>query len=109
MRETYEVTRKLLSNETTNCLLPVCTKIKGQVGKICPNKILFHIFLNTLGEPYNSTNASLILMITENGCGFTDENEQKQYCSYLLLMQEDANITESIKLRANNTFTEVSL
>jgi len=47
-------------------------------------------------------------MITENGCGFTDENEQKQYCSYLLLMQEDANITESIKLRANNTFTEVS-
>ena len=48
MRETYEVTRKLLSNETTNCLLPVCTKIKGQVGKICSNTKLFHIFLNSL-------------------------------------------------------------
>ena len=72
------------------------------------HKIVSYFSELSLGEPYNSTNASLILMITENGCGFTDEDEQEQYCSYLLLMQEDANITESIKLRANNTFTEVS-
>ena len=78
---------ELISSNVTNCMFPICTSLKKNVGK----------FRNT-----TNTDPQLFMLLG-SGCPL-NEDEEIMYCNFLLEIKEDGEVEKEDQDKANELF-----
>ena len=85
---------RLLSDDVTNCLTPVCENLQKSLGDF--------------REPGKQR---ILFMMIQNGCPDilpeSPENTPQKWCNYLLYEMDDTGQTEEQHLEAANLFRDV--
>ena len=93
LRDNFNITRALLSEQVSNCMMPVCQSIKDAIG--------------TTFEAADDTEN--LFMLLENGCELSPgKDDRGKFCQFLLKAAEDID-NEYITSKANRLYEEVKL